>query len=116
MYSYFEGDGKSGGGNEDCLQEASLDEDDVDEDDVPVGGKFTVEGNEYDFEGPIPEWGSYVGNIYPWSFIPWDSNTSCNEFYMSKNGKLFKSYQHMNQIMLKLRDEENKALQRKIQV
>ena len=44
-----------------------------------------------------PAWGSFVGNILPFSEFPRGKPSPCGKFFISVQGFLFRSYQHMNE-------------------
>ena len=59
-------------------------------------GHFFVGEQKYEFSGPTPKWGTSVADIFPWSVIPKNNHTTCKKCFVSRDGKLFESYQHMN--------------------
>ena len=46
----------------------------------------------------VPEWGTDVRDIIPWSEYNRGEVPPCGKFFICHKGKLYKSYEHMNAV------------------
>ena len=57
----------------------------------------------------VPEWGTDVRDISPWSEHNRGEVPPCGKFYICHKGKLYKSYEHMNEVRRKISEDHFKA-------
>ena len=57
----------------------------------------------------VPEWGTDVCAISPWSEHNRGEVTPCGKYYICQKGKLYKSYEHMNAVRRKISEARFKA-------